>query len=86
MGCLLFSGNLLSIAVTDLFISVTTLFVSVTTLSIYVTTLSIAVTREGIAMRFLVISKVFKAKKMGFMAISEVNEGVEKVGVVIDLL
>jgi hypothetical protein len=48
--------------------------------------LSIAVTREGIAMRFLVISKVFMAKKMGFMAISEVNEGVEQVNVLIDLL
>jgi hypothetical protein len=49
------------------------LFIVVTTLSIAVTILSIAVTREGIAMRFLVIYKVFKAKKMGFMAIYGVN-------------
>jgi hypothetical protein len=69
-----------------LFIVVTTLSIVVTTLFIAVTILSIAVTREGIAMRFLVISKVFKAKKMGFMAIYGVNGVVEKVGVVIDLL
>jgi hypothetical protein len=66
VACLLFSGNLLSVLVTILFIAVTVLFISVTTLSI-------AVTREGIAMRYLVISKVFKAKKMGFMAIYGVN-------------
>jgi hypothetical protein len=55
-------------------------------LFIRVTDLSIAVTRKGIAMRFLVISKVLKAKKMGFMAIYGVNGVVEKVAVVIDLL
>jgi hypothetical protein len=33
-----------------------------------------------------VISEVFKAKKMGFMAISEVNGVVGKVNVGIDLL
>jgi hypothetical protein len=54
-------------------------------LFIRVTDLSIAVTREGIAMRYLVISKLFKAKKMGFMAISGVNGVIEKVNVVIDL-
>jgi hypothetical protein len=63
----------LFISVTTLFISVTTLFIAVTDSSIAVTILSIAVTREGIAMRFLVIYKVFKAKKMGFMAIYGVN-------------